>query len=457
MSLWLQRRVSAKEQEAAEDAERAEAWNRQELLEGRVEAELERQAREELIAHYERLSAEAALRERRALWRVRRRQLDSARQQLMEADAEKWAQEMANLGLDPPTHPAPIEVDEAPAFTVREDQDLPKWAKRGLRRQRGPYESLPKWAQEGLEREDVVKVEASEEEIQVQRILHHKGAKVDKPLRLPDQPTPQKTQVRLVSGSHVSEQTQSTSVEKPSIKIQPAEQRSEVKEVKPHVKAVENRGATVESSEEREFRPHVRVGDQAAALKESKEVERKPRKTVGDQHVTQETESSEQKPHLKTVAGEHASKETEAAPAKAYKPSIYGHVSELTSMEYDLLLPKVKKFSERHANTETSTMDADYFGYQIKPNRRKRVANLQVNDESVPVVTKPKSIQMVADMYASKESDHVDVDQIRLQKFRERNVQGHASKSTVEKLLYGTEFGQFNVPSEADSSGEFLF
>ena len=38
---------------------------------------------------------------------------------------------------------------------------------------------------------------------------------------------------------------------------------------------------------------------------------------------------------------------------------------------------------------------------------------------------------------ASTESEHVDVDGIRTEKFRQRNVHGHSSDSSVARLLHG--------------------
>uniref|UniRef100_A0A8C6TSU2 Gamma-tubulin complex component 6 n=1 Tax=Neogobius melanostomus TaxID=47308 RepID=A0A8C6TSU2_9GOBI len=56
-----------------------------------LEDQLEQQARKELIAQYSRLSAEAALRERRALWRVQRMRLDEARCQFLTQDKQRSA------------------------------------------------------------------------------------------------------------------------------------------------------------------------------------------------------------------------------------------------------------------------------------------------------------------------------------------------------------------------------
>ena len=50
--------------------------------------------REEVIAYYQRLTEEAALREQRALWHVRRLQLEEDRRKFLVSDDEMWKSEM---------------------------------------------------------------------------------------------------------------------------------------------------------------------------------------------------------------------------------------------------------------------------------------------------------------------------------------------------------------------------
>uniref|UniRef100_A0A8C6TV71 Gamma-tubulin complex component 6 n=1 Tax=Neogobius melanostomus TaxID=47308 RepID=A0A8C6TV71_9GOBI len=64
-----------------------------------LEDQLEQQARKELIAQYSRLSAEAALRERRALWRVQRMRLDEARCQFLTQDKQRLQVQMKCLNI----------------------------------------------------------------------------------------------------------------------------------------------------------------------------------------------------------------------------------------------------------------------------------------------------------------------------------------------------------------------
>ncbi|XP_072026264.1 gamma-tubulin complex component 6-like [Amphiura filiformis] len=73
------RRALAVETERQEDLERIEELKRKEQNEAEVETELERQAREEIIEYYAKLTEQAAQREQRALWRIRRHRLDQQR------------------------------------------------------------------------------------------------------------------------------------------------------------------------------------------------------------------------------------------------------------------------------------------------------------------------------------------------------------------------------------------
>ncbi|XP_070558136.1 gamma-tubulin complex component 6-like [Ptychodera flava] len=79
MEKYLERRATEEQQEKDEDKKRVENLLDREQEEKEKIDELEKQAREELIEYYEQLSAEATLREKRALWHVKRRRLDDAR------------------------------------------------------------------------------------------------------------------------------------------------------------------------------------------------------------------------------------------------------------------------------------------------------------------------------------------------------------------------------------------
>ncbi|XP_006888174.1 PREDICTED: gamma-tubulin complex component 6 [Elephantulus edwardii] len=78
-----ERRLVAKQEEADDDFSYArELRDREKRLQA-LEEELERKARQALVDHYSRLSAEAARREQKALWRLQRRRLGEARRSFL--------------------------------------------------------------------------------------------------------------------------------------------------------------------------------------------------------------------------------------------------------------------------------------------------------------------------------------------------------------------------------------
>lgn len=82
------RNAARKKQEEDDFSFARELRDREKRLQA-LEEQLEQQARKELIAQYSHLSAEAALRERRALWRVQRMRFDDARYQFLTQDKQR--------------------------------------------------------------------------------------------------------------------------------------------------------------------------------------------------------------------------------------------------------------------------------------------------------------------------------------------------------------------------------
>ena len=54
---------------------------------------------------------------------------------------------------------------------------------------------------------------------------------------------------------------------------------------------------------------------------------------------------------------------------------------------------------------------------------------------------------------ASAESDHVDMDEVRREKFRQRNVHGHSSDSSVARLLCGQSATETEAVVEVAETG----
>ena len=69
--------------------------------------------------------------------------------------------------------------------------------------------------------------------------------------------------------------------------------------------------------------------------------------------------------------------------------------------------------------------------------RRKWVAGRSTAEETSEPSQFVPHIKLNAATNASTESEHVDVDSIRREKFRQHNVHGHSSDSSVARLLHG--------------------
>ncbi|KAL4678512.1 hypothetical protein H8957_017603, partial [Semnopithecus entellus] len=88
-----ERRQAARQEELDDDFSYARELRDRERRLKSLEEELERKARQALVDHYSKLSAEAARREQKALWRIQRHRLESARLRFLLED-EKHVQEM---------------------------------------------------------------------------------------------------------------------------------------------------------------------------------------------------------------------------------------------------------------------------------------------------------------------------------------------------------------------------
>uniref|UniRef100_Q96RT7-3 Isoform 3 of Gamma-tubulin complex component 6 n=1 Tax=Homo sapiens TaxID=9606 RepID=Q96RT7-3 len=88
-----ERRQAARQEELDDDFSYARELRDRERRLKSLEEELERKARQALVDHYSKLSAEAARREQKALWRIQRHRLESARLRFLLED-EKHIQEM---------------------------------------------------------------------------------------------------------------------------------------------------------------------------------------------------------------------------------------------------------------------------------------------------------------------------------------------------------------------------
>ncbi|XP_069347735.1 gamma-tubulin complex component 6 [Eulemur rufifrons] len=84
-----ERRLAARQEELDDDFSYARELRDRERRLRALEEELERKARQALVDHYSKLSAEAARREQRALWRIQRHRLESARLRFLVEDEKR--------------------------------------------------------------------------------------------------------------------------------------------------------------------------------------------------------------------------------------------------------------------------------------------------------------------------------------------------------------------------------
>ncbi|KAK3580164.1 hypothetical protein CHS0354_030279 [Potamilus streckersoni] len=404
----LQRRALEEKEDKQRDKEYMDRLMRREETLREEDLELEKRAREEIIEYYAQLSEEAAYREQKALWKIRRARLDMARVKFLKEDESKWAAKLETVKESPDEnlidYSLPVvhkaqEVEDGRQVT-REGWKKPK----GVSEKKESSQDLPKWAKEIIEKSgglepfqepansSVITEEDSGVPVNSVKVVEnmHVAKESDPDLQ-------QKSHIKMLADKHISMES---TLEEFSI---------------PHIKAVQNMHASKETEAPESQRPHIKATD----LQVNKESVQKEEKLF---------------PHLKQSDGLHHSTETEEEEWKVKKQNIFGHVSQLSKMEFTVAAPRMKRTTGQYAN-----MESDYKDFSIKPRIRMHKTRSATSETKEEESFKPK-IRMNDKMSATKESERIDVDQIRLEKFRQRNIHGHASDSTVEKLIYRDRF-----------------
>ncbi|KAK3103352.1 hypothetical protein FSP39_018661 [Pinctada imbricata] len=441
----LQRRADEVIAEKEEDKKLVAMVTKQEEALTEQEKELERQAKEEVIAYYQRLTEEAALREQRALWHVRRAKLAEDRRTFLLMDEASWKEEMESNpegyrledlpgwarramveGAD-----SPVEVKDTEEEKLAE---LPRWARRFMatpsQRQDELDADLPKWAR-GRFRSDLPMYGLGEQE---EGAMSPAGKLSSPLLKRPKTPNV-KTGIRL-SSTHSADTESEESPTKPSIHTYQhahSSVQSEETQAKPHIRVSSDQNVSKETEGEISTKPSVKVSDHMSATTETKEREHKPHiKTVPDVNALKETMETRELnvPKLKGRSDLHATTESKPSEWKIKKRNLFGHVSQLSKAETVISAPKLKRPEQIYA-----ALESDYKDFGIKP-RIKMNKKMSATKESEEIQTKSK-IKFSEKMHATKESEFVDFDQMRLEKFRQQNIAGHASDSTIQRLLYG--------------------
>ncbi|XP_059159855.1 gamma-tubulin complex component 6-like isoform X3 [Physella acuta] len=480
METDIQRRSDEKKDEKERDKQYMAQLNREEEALSQQEVELEKKAREELVAYYTELGEEAMHRERVALWKVRRHQLGYARYLFLKADAERWRKEYQDhLGEDvvdavlSPTLPswAMRSADGTIEVTDEGEVTLPTWALRdNYTLVRGDsyspdiISSLPNWAKRTVYPENFHPMFITEDH----------GSDEDNVPEAQFDPAEQGTDNLRGgdAGLAVTSQTSAEeSIQKSKVTSHPSRESEEEPAVQ-HTHQVEGKHVTEETVASEDSKPSIKMVEGANILQESQ-----PARTV--QHIktsstmsaSRQSQPAALKPHLKFSAGKQVnqesvgeramiprkqrsssgqgvSSETESKLWGIKKASVFGHVSQLSNANYVVTIPKLRRQNQRHAN-----MESDYKEFLIKPGVRMNKA-MSASQESQAVSGDQRShIRTYAHRNASTESQQVDENVVRRQKFLARNASGHSSDSTVQKLLY-PEARRLNTVQEDVVDGE---
>ncbi|GFR77494.1 gamma-tubulin complex component 6 [Elysia marginata] len=230
-----------------------------------------------------------------------------------------------------------------------------------------------------------------------------------------------KSGTHTVQGKHVTNESSDPGIEKPHIKLLPgasASLQSDEVEVRPHVKASNMMSATQQSDPaDINSKTHVKFIEGANVNQQTTEEHKIcPSKGKSDSH---ENVSSESLPQVWVIK----------------KPSLFGHVSQLSGSDYVLTAPKLKRQILQHANAES-----EYKDFSMKP-RVRMSRNMSATKESSelnrPYGSRKTQIRMVQGRGVNVESDRIDENEVARKRFLARNSKGHSSDSTIQRLLYG--------------------
>nr|KAG5711382.1 hypothetical protein BaRGS_006079 [Batillaria attramentaria] len=486
MTADLQRRADEAEEKKEENKAFMARLTRQEEALTEKEIELEKQARDELIAYYTELGEEAAKREQRALWRIRRARLETARAQLMAQDEAKWQAEMEEMrqaqnllekSSDAGSLPRWVHDHEGSSEPVQVD-GASNWEGQPDRQERTRDWSLPKWAEpmdhpstaadmpavlsdapgstavmldKASDRSaDEVKVEATSSKLPVpsevvglksetanmpewaRRVLDQDGASVETVTVTGDdecdagggsEPSSEVSS-GLGSGGHVK-----TRVTKPA------------KKLKTGIHMVE--GAAVnEETLEKPSRLHVHVSQNMHATTETTSAEEtKPHvKLVAGMSATKETESNESYvPHTKQSETMSATKETEEVAQKPHLKVVAGHHANEQSQDEVKAIPKLAASAKYNISTETKSSEWNI----KKPSLFGHVSQLSKMDYTFQA---PK-LRRQKDVHANLESE--------FREFAVRpNIRMHKTRSATAETAEQVDKPLIHISKEFHASKE---
>lgn len=249
----------------------------------------------------------------------------------------------------------------------------------------------------------------------------------------------EESEIELQRGRKVNLESQEAPA-KPAIHVfpehHPSKESEDSKTSRPQIHMMADRHASKESEPEGATKIGVKMSNQMSATTETEARDYKPHmKSCSDMFSTKEsTKTTEVSfPKLKHQDGSGVSKETEEKEWRVKPVSVYGHVSQLSRQELQINVPRLKRREEIYASLES----ADYKDYGIKPRIRMSKHMSATRESEAGGGAQKPGIKFSQTMSSTKESEWVDVDKLRLEKFKQQNIHGHSSDSTVQALLYG--------------------
>ena len=283
--------------------------------------------------------------------------------------------------------------------------------------------------------------EEHEKQVMEQEVQKQLQMKIQSHVKSPTYKRQTTTQIKVDKQRHATTESKQEAEHKSSVKVQQPNQvntMSEARDLLPHTKLVGGTRITSQSEADSVTRPHIRqVSNKGASVETTAEVpERRQKKLVAGQHFSHQSveESLFPRSRLRRNPGLHANLQSVEERLIVKKRNLFGHVSQLSMGEYEMLAPRVKK-QQWHASQES-----DWFSYQVKCTRRK-VTGQSVSAVSQEEATYKPQIRVSQTAHVSQQSADTDQDELRLTKFRQQNIHGHTSDSTAQRLLYGQDYG----------------
>ncbi|CAH1784421.1 unnamed protein product [Owenia fusiformis] len=478
----LRRRLAEKEEKQEEDAAYMESINKQESIQTTIDAKLEEEAKQELIAYYGQLSEEATFRELKATWKVRRARLETARMNFIEKDNSLLREELeknpyipgmpmagssavdssmesvyrlldSTVSLDSTILQPQQLVTNADTNNMKDDPQsddhhmsgLPQWASQTYTGTKivtdedkvdDVEDNMPKWAKKAVESDDhdPVFVEDSEDYL-------------DKEMSLSKRALPNWAHTNLFASETDETKGKEDSIQKAS-EFGHASDETEAKE-----DAIRKASEFGHSSDETKAKEDTikKASEFGHASDETKAKEETIKKASEFGHASDETKVKEDTVKKASEFG-HASDETKVKEDTIKKASEFGHASDETKAKEDT----IKKASEfGHASDETTAKEdtikkASEFGHASDETKAKEDTIKKASEfghASDETKAKEDTIKKASDF--GHASDETKAKEDTIKKASEFGHTSDETKAKVGTIRKASEFGHTSDETKA--------